>query len=68
MAIFSSLFFRAARIGPQLFSGRMINRIMISPAVMEMGGIMVTPSEADFNRLDAPTIESIYREVSLIKE
>ena len=43
-------------------------RIMISPAVMEMGGIMVTPSEADFNRLDAPTIESIYREVSLIKE
>ena len=41
---------------------------MISPAVMEMGGIMVTPSEVDFNRLDAPTIESIYREVSLIKE
>jgi hypothetical protein len=44
------------------------SRIIISPAVMEMGGIMVTPSEVDFNRLDAPTIESIYREVSLIRD
>ncbi len=40
-------------------------RIVVSPAVMEMGGIIVTPVERDFDRLDAPTIESIYREVSL---
>jgi len=42
-------------------------RIMVSPAVMEMGGIIVTPAESDFNRLDAETIEAIYREVSLME-
>ena len=42
-------------------------RIMVSPAVIEMGGIIVTPSEADFERLDAPAVESIYQEVSLIQ-
>lgn len=41
------------------------DRIVVSPAVMEMGGIIVTPVERDFDRLDAPTIRSIYREVSL---
>lgn len=39
---------------------------MVSPAVMEMGGIIVTPSETDFNRLDASAIEEMYREVSLM--
>jgi hypothetical protein len=41
------------------------HRIAVSPAVMEMGGIIVTPVERDFDRLDASTIQSIYREVSL---
>jgi len=41
------------------------DRIVVSPAVMEMAGIIVTPVERDFDRLDAPTIQSIYREVSL---
>lgn len=41
-------------------------RIMVSPAVMEMGGMIVTPSETDFYRLNAEMIESIYREVSLM--
>jgi hypothetical protein len=41
------------------------HRIVVSPAVMEMGGIIVTPVERDFDRLDAPTVQSIYREVSL---
>lgn len=41
-------------------------RITVSPAVMEMGGVIVTPSETDFHRLDAKTIEAIYREVSVI--
>jgi hypothetical protein len=41
-------------------------RILISPAVIEMGGMIVTPSETDFNRLTAEIIEAIYREVSLM--
>jgi hypothetical protein len=31
---------------------------------MEMAGIIVTPAERDFDRLDAEAIESLYREVS----
>jgi hypothetical protein len=51
---------------PAAFYRKDALRIMVSPAVMEMGGMIVTPSETDFNRLDAETIESIYREVSLM--
>jgi hypothetical protein len=40
-------------------------RIVVSPAVIEMGGILVTPFEKDFERLDKATVESIYEEVSL---
>jgi hypothetical protein len=40
-------------------------RIVVSPAVMEMAGILVTPMERDFERLDAATVEGIYDEVSL---
>ena len=50
---------------PAAFFRQNDQRIMVSPAVMEMGGIIVTPSESDFDRLDSETIEAIYREVSL---
>ncbi len=43
-------------------------RIVVSPAVMEMAGIIVTPVERDFERLEAETIRSIYREVSLMND
>jgi hypothetical protein len=51
---------------PAAFFRNDTERIMVSPAVMEMGGVIVTPSEIDFDRLDAETVESIYREVSLM--
>lgn len=40
-------------------------RLAISPAVVEMGGIMVTPLERDFERLDGASAEQIFNEVSL---
>ncbi len=40
-------------------------KITVSPAVIEMGGVLVTPVEKDFERLDAAAVESIYEEVSL---
>ncbi|MCX8109882.1 MAG: DUF4922 domain-containing protein [Syntrophorhabdaceae bacterium] len=43
-------------------------RIAISPAVIEMTGVIVTPLERDFIRLDAETVESIYKEVSIDKK
>lgn len=37
---------------------------MVSPAVVEMGGVIVTPREQDFQRLDGRSIEEIFAEVS----
>jgi hypothetical protein len=37
----------------------------VSPAVVEMAGVVVTPVERDFKRLDAAAIEAIYKEVSM---
>jgi len=43
-------------------------RILVSPGVIDMGGVLVTPVEKDFKGLKAATVESIYREVSLEAE
>lgn len=51
---------------PAAFYRKDDGRVLVSPAVMEMAGIIVTPVERDFDRLDAAAIESLYREVSFI--
>lgn len=43
-------------------------RILISPGLVDMAGLAVTPMEKDFARVDAEMIEEIYREVSLDRE
>lgn len=40
-------------------------QILISPAATDVGGILVTPREKDFDRLDANTIQGIFDEVML---
>lgn len=50
---------------PDVFYKEGDGRIIVSPGVVEMAGVLVTPMETDFERLDAATVESIYREVSL---
>jgi hypothetical protein len=50
---------------PEAFFREGNDRILVSPAVVEMCGVIVTPSEKDFERLDASIAEGIYREVSL---
>ncbi len=41
------------------------DRILISPAAVDCGGLVITPLEKDFRDVDATTIEGIFREVSL---
>ena len=41
------------------------DRVVVSPGVIDMAGVLVTPVERDFERLDATAVENIYREVSL---
>jgi len=50
---------------PDAFFKEGDDRIVVSPGVIEMGGVLVTPLEKDFERLDGVTVESIYEEVSL---
>jgi hypothetical protein len=50
---------------PDAFFKEGDERIVVSPGVIEMGGVLVTPMEKDFERLDASAVEGIYEEVSL---
>jgi len=59
------LIFPRSKHRPDVFFLEGEGRIVVSPAVIEMGGVIVTPVEKDFERLDARMIESMYKEVSL---
>lgn len=43
-------------------------RILVSPAAVDIGGLVITPLEKDFNTVDAAIVEGIFEEVSLAKE
>ncbi len=62
---YTVLVFPRAKHRPDAFYLEGDGCLAISPAVVEMGGIMVTPLEKDFERLDGACVERIYREVSL---
>lgn len=40
-------------------------RVVVSPAILEMLGLIITPLKKDFEKLDASAIEKIFEEVSL---
>jgi hypothetical protein len=49
---------------PEVFFKEGDDKVVISPASVDMGGLVITPVEKDFNTVDANMIEEIYREVS----
>jgi len=50
---------------PEAFFSEGDARVVISPGVIDMGGLLITPVKKDFERLDAVAVDGIYREVSL---
>ncbi len=42
--------------------------ILVSPATIDLGGVLVTPLEKDFRKIDKETVKRIFREVSMGKE
>ena len=50
---------------PDIFFKEEAERVVISPAAVDIGGLIVTPLEKDFNTVDASLVESIFQEVSL---
>jgi hypothetical protein len=43
-------------------------RVVVSPGLIDMGGVLIAPVEKDFERLGGDEVEGIYREVSLEAE
>lgn len=50
---------------PDAFFRKGDARVVVSPGLIDMGGVLITPVEKDFERLDAGAVEGIYGEVSL---
>ena len=57
--------FPRSRHRPAAYSAGGNERVVVSPASVDMGGLIITPVERDFKTLDGPRVESIYEEVSL---
>ncbi len=41
------------------------NRIMLSPAAIDLGGVCITPLEKDFAKIDKESLKSIFNEVAI---
>jgi ATP adenylyltransferase/5',5'''-P-1,P-4-tetraphosphate phosphorylase II len=48
---------------PTQFFGTGSEQILISPAAADLGGVIITPREEDFNRINKSDIEDIFRQV-----
>lgn len=53
---------------PDVYYMKGEGRILISPGLVEMAGLVITPVEKDFVSVDAGMMKNIYREVSLPPE
>lgn len=53
---------------PDVFFKEGNEKVLISPAAVDIGGLIVTPMEKDFTTVDARMIEGIFTEVSLETE
>ena len=59
------LIFPRRKHRPDAFFRKGNDRLVVSPGVIDMAGVLITPVEKDFGRLDEAAVEGIYREVSL---
>lgn len=66
--LYRAIIFPRRKHRPEVYFREGDDRILVSPASVDMGGLMVTPIERDFLRLDAEEITKIYHEVSITPE
>ena len=57
--------FPRASIARVFTSPKATNKILLSPAAVEMGGICAVPLQKDFKRLDREHVVQAYNEVTL---
>lgn len=59
------MIFLRSKLRPAAFYREDEEKVLISPGTIDMAGVVITPLQLDFNRLDGDQIRAIYREVSL---
>jgi len=64
----SVIIFLRSKHRPECFYKNDFDRILISPAAIDLGGVVVTPREEDFKRVDEELLQKIFREVSLDRQ
>jgi hypothetical protein len=62
---YTVVFFPRSAHRPACYFAQGADQLLISPAVLEMCGILVTTAAEDFERVDADATRSIYAEVSM---
>lgn len=60
----SVIIFLRSKHRPEIFFKEDPDRILISPAAIDLGGLVVTPREEDFIRTEKELLEKIFSEVS----
>lgn len=61
----SLIIFLREKHRPEIFYSNGIDRMLVSPAAVDLGGILILPEQKDFERVDAVKIQNIFNEVSL---
>lgn len=62
------LVFPRAKHRPSYFFMEGDENILLSPAAVDMGGVLITPLEKDFKKITKENIEDIFRQVTLSDE
>ena len=57
------IIFLRAKHRPAVFFAEGDNKMLVSPAAIDLGGVCVFPREEDFNRITKQKIEEIFKEV-----
>ncbi len=60
--------FPRAKHRPDMFFAEGDNRILLSPASVDLGGLLVVPVERDFRRLTADHVQQLFQEVCLSQD
>lgn len=57
------IIFLRAKHRPDVFFTEDETKMLVSPAAIDLGGVVIFPREGDFNRIDKTMIEEIFKEV-----
>ncbi len=66
--VYTTLLYLRDKHRPSHYFAEGDDNILLSPASVDMGGVLITPLEKDFNKIDAETIREILDEISVSDE